>query len=231
MCITIIYWWKAYKEKPMKKGKILTLFVYYLSISFYFSSLFLFNYIMDFILDKKKDASEINNKSFLWSPRSLQLLSNIGITETMLQNGYRHWKFETFTNSSGHGSHAATNDDHQSFRVWENEATEFNWSLSYECNKVCDALINALAGLGVKVDYQHELIKLDDFYSDDVFHSHYHHNSQQKKNPIIMATILNHNNENNGSIEYFWKSKFVIGADGKNSFVRHKLGNKHNIYI
>ncbi|CAO3633387.1 unnamed protein product [Cunninghamella blakesleeana] len=173
------------------------------------------------IIDKKKDASEINNKSFLWSPRSLQLLSNIGITETMLQNGYRHWKFETFTNSSNnsnggssHGSHAATNDDHQSFRVWENEATEFNWSLSYECNKVCDALINALAGLGVKVDYQHELIKLDDFHSDHDFYP-----SQQKKNSVIMATVLNHD-----GLESFWKSKFIIGADGKNSFVRHKLG-------
>ncbi|KAI9300998.1 FAD binding domain-containing protein [Cunninghamella echinulata] len=183
------------------------------------------------IIDKKEAKSTNTNKSFLWSPRSLQLLSNIGITETMLQNGYRHWKFETFTNATSntstgggggggghhHGSHAATTTDHQSFRVWENEATEFNWSLSYECNKVCDALIDALAGFGVKVDYQHELIKLDDFDSDDFHHHHHHPHLPQKKS--IMATI-----QNNHGIETYWKSKFVIGADGKNSFVRHKLG-------
>jgi 2-polyprenyl-6-methoxyphenol hydroxylase-like FAD-dependent oxidoreductase len=126
----------------------------------------------------------------------------------MLQEGFRHWKFETFANN-GHGSHAA-NAAHQSYRVWENEVTEFNWSLSYECDKVCEALIKALASHGVQVDYQHELINLDD--GNPVYY--------QQQEQTVVATLQNHKDD---TISH-WRSRILIGADGKRSFVRHKLG-------
>lgn len=103
--------------------------------------------------------------------------------------------FETFTNK-GHGSNAFTSE-RQQHRVWENDATDFSCSLSCKRDQICAALSDALERkTGISVLYNHELVDLE----GDLSH-------------------VRHGNE-----LLTFKSHYVLGADGINSFVRQKLG-------
>ncbi|KAF7728603.1 hypothetical protein EC973_005830 [Apophysomyces ossiformis] len=160
----------------------------------------------------KAHSSGKKNPALLWSPRALQLLQTFDLANSLCQQGVRHWRFETFTNR-GHGN-SATNIDRQKFRVWENDATEFNWSLSCECDRVCQVLYDALTKENVKVHYGQEVIDLEDV--DVNPRTAYPDQSPQHTRTTIHDT-------DTGQVTY-WKSRIVIGADGIGSFVRQKLG-------
>ena len=158
-----------------------------------------------------------NNPTYLWSPRSLQLLQTFDLVNPLLEHGFRHWGLDTYTNK-GNGNAAVTTHRHK-HPVWENDATEFNWSLSCESDQVCRVLSDALEQRkGVRVRYNHEPIDMED-----------------SENDTCLATILpttttvgnntdSHNNLENSQAPYYWKSQIVLGADGAHSFVRQKLG-------
>ncbi|ORX54595.1 FAD/NAD(P)-binding domain-containing protein [Hesseltinella vesiculosa] len=160
------------------------------------------------IIDKMKSAQESKNRSFLWSPRSVQLLTTLGVSESMLKDGHRHWKFEVF--NRGSRDSAASPPQHQ---VWETDMTsEANASISYDSRSLCEALLVALANAGVQVEYQHELTNLDNTPLTALDH-------QEK---IIHATI-----QSQGT-HLPWSSRFLIAADGKHSFVRQHLDMEHS---
>ncbi|KAI8137559.1 FAD binding domain-containing protein [Fennellomyces sp. T-0311] len=152
------------------------------------------------IIDKKSADTPSTNPTYLWSPRSLQLLQAFDLVNPLLEHGVRHWGLETYTNK-GSGNAAVTASRHK-HPVWENEATEFNWSLSCESGQVCRVISDALdQRQGVRVRYNHELVDLED------------------EGDTCVATIISNDNAS-----FYWKSQIVLGADGTRSFVRQKLG-------
>ncbi|KAI7847834.1 FAD binding domain-containing protein [Circinella umbellata] len=164
------------------------------------------------IIDKKKSLTPTNNPTYLWSPRSLQLLQAFDLVNPLLEHGFRHWGLDTYSNK-GTGN-AAVTVHHHKHSVWENDATEFNWSLSCESDHICRVLSDALEQRkGVRVRYGHELIDMEDSENDTCL-------------TTILPTVSDQNNNNLESIQapYYWKSKIVLGADGTHSFVRQKLG-------
>ncbi|KAI9499433.1 FAD binding domain-containing protein [Zychaea mexicana] len=171
------------------------------------------------IIDKKDANDPSNNPTYLWSPRSLQLLQAFDLVNFLLEHGVRHWGLETFTNK-GHGN-AAVTGSHNKHPVWENEATEFNWSLSCESDHVCRVLSDALSQRkGVRVRYNHELIDMEDCENDTclatILPTSSTHTSKTSKSK--------HHQDNSQQGPYYWKSQIVLGADGTHSFVRQKLG-------
>ncbi|KAG0176904.1 hypothetical protein DFQ28_003390 [Apophysomyces sp. BC1034] len=170
------------------------------------------------IVDKATSSGK-KNPALLWSPRALQLLQTFDLASGLCQQGVRHWRFETFTNR-GHGN-SATSVDRQKFRVWENDATEFNWSLSCECDRVCQGLVSALEKHNVKVHYSQQVIDLEDIDMDP--RAAYPDHSPQHTRTTI-------HDLDTGQVTY-WKSRIVIGADGTGSFVRQKLGHRNKLYI
>ncbi|KAI8379237.1 FAD binding domain-containing protein [Radiomyces spectabilis] len=179
------------------------------------------------IIDKAQSSGS-NRMAFLWSPRSLQLLQAFDLVDAVMSRSVRHWRFETYTHK-GHGSSAATVDC-QSHRVWENEATEFSWSLSCECDHICQQIKAALEKRGIAVEYGQEIVDLETVStaSTDVpmpssLSSTNHFASYKFQHPYIQHVVASIRNTESGQIHQ-WKSRIVIGADGINSFVRQKLG-------
>ncbi|KAI9275744.1 FAD binding domain-containing protein [Phascolomyces articulosus] len=180
------------------------------------------------IIDKKKPNSSNQNPTYLWSPRSLQLFQAFDLVNPLLEHGFRHWGLDTYTNK-GNGNTAVTASRHK-HSVWENDATEFSWSLSCESDQVCRVLSDALAQRkGVHVRYQHELIDMEDCEENDTClatilptHTTVGNGTKGRSN----SNNKHHHNEDDlpSQAPYYWKSRIVLGADGTHSFVRQKLG-------
>lgn len=166
---------------------------------YYCLSVVVTNVIRVYVVDKRQCLDDPGGPAlhpgFLWSPRTLQILHTFDLAQPLAEIGQRHWTFETFTNK-GHGNSAVTSE-RQQHRVWENDASDFSCSLSCKRDQICAALSEALERkTNVSVLYDHELVDLE---GD---HSHIKHGNQ-------LLTI---------------KSRYLLGADGINSFVRQKLG-------
>lgn len=166
---------------------------------YYCLSVVVTNVIRVNVVDKRQCLDDPGGPAlhpgFLWSPRTLQILHTFDLAQPLAEIGQRHWTFETFTNK-GHGNSAVTSE-RQQHRVWENDASDFSCSLSCKRDQICAALSEALERkTNVSVLYDHELVDLE---GD---HSHIKHGNQ-------LLTI---------------KSRYLLGADGINSFVRQKLG-------
>ncbi|KAI8072509.1 FAD binding domain-containing protein [Gongronella butleri] len=174
------------------------------------------------VIDKLTHFRKAKNRSFLWSPRTLQLLSSVGVSEAMLKDGHRLWRFELGGVSGG--GMATTSPQHQQnqqqqhqqqhfsphdhHHVWESEGADANWSLLYDCHSLCDALIKALRQANVDVDYQHELTHLDDIDMP----------TAEDHTQKIITTVI----ESKGKKEK-WTCRMLIAADGRQSFIRQKL--------
>ncbi|KAI9314828.1 FAD binding domain-containing protein [Dichotomocladium elegans] len=153
------------------------------------------------IIDKRSPSTPSGNPNYIWSPRSLQLFHAFDLVTTLTdRGGMRHWRLETYTNK-GYGN-AAETTERQNHSVWESDATEFSWSMTCECDLVCNTLSEALEDRGVQVLYGYELVDMETDPIDEWVTSQ-------------IATPYE---------TYSWKSSIVIGADGANSMVRQKLG-------
>lgn len=141
---------------------------------------------------------EEKNPITLLSPFTLQRLHALGITDF----GVKHWRFQTFTNK-GSGLNA-TSKERQTYRVWENRDAYCNWGVSCRGAALCEKLLEVLhERTGLQVDYNHELVNLQDMTAD-----------------AIVSTIKNLKTGRAAC----WRSRIVIGADGTESMVRRKLG-------
>lgn len=188
---------------------------------------------------KANHSSKVHNGMILFSPRSLQLLQHLDLSTQIIEKGTRHWKFNIIQNK-GHGGNAVTVDQ-KSLRLWENEATEFNFSLSCEKSIVCKILEGYLEKQwGITVEYKQEVFDIKeptDHASEFIpphttdLSSYYqyrplptpHQSPPTKKENERNTKTVHYRNVETADVQ-LWKTQSVIGADGPASFVRQKLG-------
>ncbi len=155
-------------------------------------------------------------------------MKHLDLLTPILEKGIRHWKFEVYQNK-GYGNQA-TIVDQQSIRLWENDTTEFNYSITIEKSIVHEILKEHIKKEGVEINYKQELINIEENkkLSDSELALYY----QYRPLPIL-PTFGEQNDRTLKSIHLkdvdteevkVWKSQAIIGADGQTSFVRQKLG-------
>lgn len=181
-------------------------------------------------MDDKKKRSSSNKGLLQFSPRSLQLLKHLDLLAPILEKGVRHWKFDIYQNK-GYGNQAFTIEQ-QSIRLWENDTTEYNYSITIEKSIVHEILKEHLKKEGVEINYKQELINIEENkkLSDSELALYY----QYRPLPTLPSTSLGEQHDRGvksihlkdvetGQVKV-WKSQAIIGADGQTSFVRQKLG-------
>ncbi|KAI7892421.1 FAD binding domain-containing protein [Mucor mucedo] len=172
---------------------------------------------------------EGSDEVLVFSPRSLQLLSQLDLLSAMTQHGIRHYKFEVYQNK-GIGNHAVT--QLESLRLWENDVTEYNYALSCPKSIVLQILKEYLEKVqGIPIDQDEELIHIEEqsnpsSLSNAELSLYY----QYRPLPVIhhalhdrtMKSIhLRHRKTKEVKVH---KALTIIGADGQTSLVRQKLG-------
>jgi 2-polyprenyl-6-methoxyphenol hydroxylase-like FAD-dependent oxidoreductase len=200
------------------------------------------------VYSSKKPKSEL----VLFSPRSLQLLHHLDLLSAITQKGIKHWKFDLYQNK-GYGSQSV-NVDQQSIRLWENDTTQFNYSVSCEKSVVHGIFKEYLEREeGIQVVYKQEVINIEenqypnnqDAPKHDIIPSsptstaeislYYQHRPLPIPNSHIehdfrTKKTIHLRNTDTGKI-MVWKSQAIVAADGQSSFVRQKLGNTHTNVI
>ncbi|KAI7900689.1 uncharacterized protein BX663DRAFT_544832 [Cokeromyces recurvatus] len=180
--------------------------------------------------NRKDDTNEL----LLLSPRSLQLLNQIDLLEPLFkQGGMRHWKFEIYQNSQ------SANVSQQSIRLWNNETTGFNYSVTCKKSVLYNLLKQQLQEI-IQIDQNQEIIDIND-QSDNHYQlpllnttdisSYYQYRPlpcipRNNKYDITIerafkSIYLKHTDTHQTKV---WKSQIIIGAEGQQSFIRKKLG-------
>lgn len=178
------------------------------------------------LLDSKPSPALTNNStdessSLLISPHTLQYLQAYQLIEPLMENGMRHWRFQTYLNQ-GQGTNAAS-VERQSYRVWERKGSQFNWALSCDAAHLEDVLRNTLhTRQHIQVEYQHEVVNLQDMMASN--------GPATPDEPIDYPIVASVKDLSTGRLSCH-RSRVVLGADGVNSFVRQKIGkDKQNEY-
>lgn len=196
----------------------------------------------------KKPETEL----VLFSPRSLQLLHQFDLLTAITQKGVKHWKFDLYQNK-GYGSQSV-NVDQQSIRLWENNITQFSYSVSCEKSIVHDIFKEYLEKEeGIQVVYKQEIIDIQENEHPDNQDSLKHdiipsspvstaelslyyqyrplpipndpqHNLHHKEHDFRSQKTIHLRDTDTGKVKV-WKSQAIIAADGQSSLVRQKLGN------
>jgi 2-polyprenyl-6-methoxyphenol hydroxylase-like FAD-dependent oxidoreductase len=180
----------------------------------------------------------------LFSPRSLQLLHQLDLLPAITQKGIKHWKFDLYQNK-GYGNQSV-NVDQQSIRLWENDTTQFNYSVSCEKSIVHGIFKEYLEReQGIQVVYKQEVINIEEplnsqNMSDSIPSSptsttdlslYYQYrplpipNSPQHPEHDFRTKKTIHLRNTDTEKVKVWKSQAIVVADGQSSFVRQKLGN------
>lgn len=97
----------------------------------------------------------IKSKDFpvLWTPRALEILDVIGVTNYIIENGQQHHKFYTYHSGRSTGS----------FALWSNETSKYQYCVSLSAEKVKERMVQTLkSDFEVYIEYEKELIDLDD---------------------------------------------------------------------
>lgn len=124
----------------------------------------------------------------LWTPRALEILDSVGIANYILENGQQHHKFYTYKGGQSTGSYA----------LWANETSKFQSCVALSLEQVKHRMLQILNNeYNVCVEYEKELIDLDDEITATVFHD--------------------------GVTEQV-QCQYLIGADGVHSYIRQRLG-------
>ncbi|KAI8090548.1 hypothetical protein BDF21DRAFT_490948 [Thamnidium elegans] len=168
-----------------------------------------------------------NNELLLFSPRSLQLLAQLDLLGPITQRGIRHWKFEIYQ-TKGQGSNAVIMEP-QSIRLWDNESTEFTYSISCQRSIVIEIFKDYLEKEGIQIDEKQEIIHIEErnqkLLSDAELSLYYQYRPlpmiHQPDEKILKSIHLKHRETKEVNV---WKSQAIIGADGQMSFIRQKLG-------
>ncbi|KAI7874592.1 FAD/NAD(P)-binding domain-containing protein [Lichtheimia hyalospora FSU 10163] len=156
------------------------------------------------------------SSSLLISPHTLQYLQAHQLIEPLMENGMRHWRFQTYINQ-GKGTNA-TSVERQSYRVWERKGSQFNWALSCDAAHLEDVLRTTLhTRHHIQVEYRHELVNLQDMMTS--------HGATATDESIDYPIVASIKDLATGRLSCH-RSRIVLGADGVNSFVRQKIGCK-----
>ncbi|ORX47241.1 FAD/NAD(P)-binding domain-containing protein [Hesseltinella vesiculosa] len=110
----------------------------------------------------EKRPDQFYNNIVLLSPRSLQLLAFLGLFDLIKARGRRHSKVQLYTSTtvtSTSMDFSAMANLVDSFGVWDNKATDYNFAISIEKKQLCDILEAALQKLDVQVDYGSALVR------------------------------------------------------------------------
>lgn len=181
---------------------------------------------IEFFLKHKSD-DETSQELLVFSPRSLHLLSQLDLLTAIAQRGIRHYKFDVYRNK-GQGNHAVT--DQKSLRLWENESTEYNYSISCSKSVVIDILKEYLEKVqGIVIDVEQEIIHIEErnqtALSSKELSLYYQYRPlptiHQTNDRIMKSVHLQHKKTKQVQV---WKALTIIGADGQTSLVRQKLG-------
>ncbi|OBZ87619.1 Phenol 2-monooxygenase [Choanephora cucurbitarum] len=192
------------------------------------------------ITDKLSSQFPRQNELLLFTPRSLQLLQQLGLLNAISQKGTRHHKFDIYYQDK-----LSSPSDQESIRLWENDSTEFNYCISCEKSTVHQLFKEHLEQLGITIDYKQEVLNIE---NQPIVKSAYTQRSLSSPDIYALSSSLMSMSmyyqyrplpapEESGSStkSVFLKntdtqalkvlrSSVVIGADGPTSFVRQRLG-------
>lgn len=163
----------------------------------------------------------------MFSPRSLQLLSQLDLLNSITQRGMRHYKFEVYQ-QKGIGNYAIT--EQQTLRLWENESTEYNYSVSCAKSIVIEIFKEYLEKVqGILIDVDQELIHIEEksqvSLSNEELSLYYQYHPLPAIHQINDRTMKSIHLRHKGTKQVqIWKALTIIGADGQTSLVRQKLG-------
>ncbi|KAI9473723.1 MAG: hypothetical protein EXX96DRAFT_640963 [Benjaminiella poitrasii] len=179
----------------------------------------------------------------LLSPRSLQLLHQIDLLTPLIQHEgvTRHWRFEIYQNR-GYSNLSVHSSQPQSIRLWDNENTEFNYSVTCKKSLLRDLLQQHLQKKEhIQIDHKQEIMQINEQDNDyplstttsliDELSLYYQYRplpgipssrytSNERKTPKKFI-YLKHTDTHQTKL---WKSQVIVAAEGQQSFIRRKLG-------
>ncbi|KAI8062131.1 hypothetical protein BC940DRAFT_309604 [Gongronella butleri] len=151
------------------------------------------------------------NTLVLLSPRTLQLLALVGLFDIIKARGRRHSQVQLFssttvTSTSMDMSAMASLID--TFALWDNKTTDYNFALSIDKKQLCDILESALHQRhGIQVDYGHTLVKK----------TNHHVGSDMVICDLQSRTSRNH------LTTHTWRCLYLIASDAKSNLVQQQM--------
>lgn len=199
------------------------------------------NFLSLYLLDKLSSQFPRQNEILLLTPRSLQLLQQLGLFSAISQKGVRHYKFDIYYQDKTNATQQSSTDQ-ESIRLWENESTEFNYCISCEKSVFHQLLKEHLEQMGISIDYKQEVLDIENqtlmkpihnqrsLSSPDIYpltsslmsmSMYYQYRPLPTPEESTKSIFLK--NTDTQALKVL-RSSVVIGADGQTSFVRQKLG-------